>query len=422
MSKRSASKGAWWALAGISVLSATGLVLEVVNVPAPQAAGDWGTGSLGDYLFVAMMFSFPVIGALIASRHPHNAIGWIMLGIGAVQGLGEVMDGYTRYAMDTDPGSLPRPDIVMALNAGLWAPVIGPIATFLILLFPDGRLPSPRWRPLAWMAGLGITAAYLVITVAPGDFSDLGYPGVENPLGLGALRPVLDLLLSVLVLIPLSVLGCAAALVTRFRRSRHQERLQMKWLATAGAVVAVIYGVTMAASLMAGFDERANVQTGLDWVMWLQEIAPLSFGLIPAAIGVAVLRHKLYDIDLIVNRTIVYALLTTMLSGVYLAVVALSQGVLRPVTGDSDLAVAIATLAVAALFRPARAAVQSFIDRRFYRCRYDAALTLETFAHQLRDEVDIRTIAPALVGVVSNTLQPSHLSLWLRQPEESGAR
>ncbi|MDP9067336.1 MAG: hypothetical protein M3N53_03170 [Actinomycetota bacterium] len=417
MKEKSTSTWAWIALVLVAALYLAGIVLELVNDPPPDPPAGWEgeRGALSEYLFIAMSFSFPAVGAVIASRQPGNTIGWIMLGIGAAAGFSEISEGYARYGLTTQPGALPGAEVALALTAGSWALVIAPIGTFLILLFPDGRLPSRRWRPVAVAAGLGIALTYGLITLAPLTFPDLGYPQLENPLGVEALRPHLDLFLSVIVLIPLSIIGSAAGLISRFRRSRGQERLQMKWLAAAGAIVALVYGITMAVSLTTNFRDPADTP---EWMLRLQELSLIAFALIPVAIGVAVLRHKLYDIDIIINRTIVYAILTAALTGFYLVGVAVLQGVFRPVTGESQLAVAVSTLAVAALFRPVRSVIQTFIDRRFYRQRYDAALTLETFSHRLRDEVDIRTITPTLVGVVSEALQPTHVSLWVRETSQ----
>ena len=407
MTDRALSRLAWLTLAATLASFAVAGVLEWINDPLPGS--DWGDSGT-DYIFPLVILTFPLVGSVIASRRPRNAIGWIMLGIGLFTGLTGVSDGYIRYGLITEPGSLPNVDIALALSAGSWVFIIAPIMTFLILLFPDGRLPSPRWRPVAYLAGMAMVLPYLLITIMPGNFQDVGYPAVENPLGIEALRAARDVLLSVLILLPVAIIGCAAGLVQRFRRSRGQERLQLKWLATAASLVAAIYAAAMAASL--------TVEEFSDdvprWILWLQESTILSFTLIPIAIGVAILRHRLYNIDRLINRALVYAGLTGILTIAYLFLVAVLQNVLQPIAGSSDLTVAMSTLAVAAMFRPVRSRVQGFIDRRFYRKKYDAARTLETFASTMRNEVDLQSLSPALVGIVHETMQPSHASLWLR--------
>ena len=407
MNDRALSRLAWITLAATLACFATVGILEWINDPLPGS--DWGDESSA-FIFPLVILTFPLVGSVIAARQPRNAIGWIMLGIGLFTGLSGVVDGYIRYALVTDPGSLPYADTALALTAGSWVFIIAPIMTFLILLFPDGRLPSPRWRPVAYLAGLAIVLPYLFIMIMPGDFRDVGYPAVENPLGIEALRPAVDVLLSVLMLLPVAIIGCAAGLIQRFRRSRGQERLQLKWLATAAGFVAAIYAAAMAASLtVEEFTENAP-----GWVLWLQDITVMSFVLIPISIGVAILRYRLYNIDRLINRALVYTALTGILSLSYLLLVAALQNVLQPIAGSSDLTVAMSTLSVAAMFRPVLSRVQSFIDRRFYRKKYDAAQTLETFASTMRNEVDLQSLSPALVGIVHQTMQPAHASLWLR--------
>jgi len=413
MTDRALSRLAWITMSVVVLSFGIAGVLEWINDPLPSS--DWGDNSGSDYLFPMVIFTFPLVGCLIASRNPRNAIGWTMLGIGLIAGLTGVLDGYVRYGLVTEPGSLPYADLALSLSAGSWVLIIAPIMTFTILLFPDGKLPSPRWRPVAFLSGLATLLIYVLIVVAPGNFSEAGYPHVENPLGIEALRPAMDILLSVLMLLPLAIIGCAAALVQRFRRSRGQERLQLKWLATAASLVAAVYAAAMVATLTT---ERWSEDLPA-WVGWLQETTTLTFVLIPAAIGVAILRHRLYNIDRLINRTLVYAGLTGVLTLAYLALVTLLQTVVKPVAGDSKITVAMSTLAVAALFRPLRTRTQAFIDRRFYRRKYDATQTLEAFASTMRDQVDLESLSPALMSVVHQTMQPSHASLWLRPSARS---
>jgi hypothetical protein len=360
------------------------------------------TGSGEQDPFGLPMFTFSVFGFLIASRQPHNAIGWIMLGIGLV------------WLVDVPVAFAARPPtLFLALTSGSWVLGIAPIGSFLILLFPDGHLPTPRWRPWAWLCAAAIIIPYGLITIFPANFADQGFPEVSNPLGVEALRPFLGVLLASIILIPVTFVGCAVGLIRRLRRSRGQERLQLKWLATAAAMVAAVYLATIALSLP--FELTSTPVPG--WVGWLQQVSVASFLLIPVAVGVAILKYRLYDIDVIINRALVYTALTALLTLAYLAVVTVLQSLFRPLTGESTLAVATSTLAAAGLFRPARSRVQSFIDRRFYRRKYDAAQTVETFSVRLRDEIDLDALTAELVAVVGDAVQPAHVSLWLRRPQ-----
>ena len=371
----------------------------------------WGSGGdLAEAALYLVVLVFPLTGLLILIRQPRNTIGWVLQGVGLTWGGGVAIDAYASYGLVLEPGSLPRADIAAALNEGTWAPFIGLMGTFLILLFPDGHLPSPRWRPVAWLSVLSMTAVNVLITFEPGPLEESALPSMTNTLGLEAARLPLAILLGVfLPLLPLCILASAVALVLRFRRSRGIEQQQLKWLATAGSVVAVVYLVTMVSTLMASFMEEQPA-----WVSGLQSLSLLSFVLLPLAIGTAVLRYRLYDIDIVINRALVYGALTATLGGVYLGSVLLLQLVLSPLTDQSDLAVAGSTLAVAALFGPARRRIQTVVDRRFYRRRYDAARTVESFTGRLRREVDLEAVSADLRAVVRDTVQPAHLSLWLR--------
>lgn len=395
----------WWVFLGVIVLT---LAVDI-------AAG--GTGDVGsvmtEFVFVLIVSSFPFTGMLVLRRQPRNPIGWVLLSIGIVWGLGGMTDAYATYGLVVDPGSLPAPLVAAALNQGVWAPAIGLMTTLLILLYPDGRPPSPRWRWVAWLSGVTIALVYLGITFSPGAMTEGVGADHPNPLGLEPARDVLAVVAPfVLALLPFCVALCAAGLVLRFRRSTGVERQQLKWLAAAGAVVALMYVVSMAITII-------REALGLDgkepgWAILQQNLSVTSFLLIPVAIGVAILRHRLYDIDVVVNRALVYLSLTAALAGFYLVTVLLLGRVLAPVTGESDLAVAASTLAAAALFRPLRARIQHTVDRRFYRRQYDAGRTLQSFSGRLRQEVDLPTVAADLRSVVRETVQPEHVSLWLR--------
>ena len=370
---------------------------------------------LGEYIWLFAFFSFPIVGLLITTRRPRNTIGWILLGIGSLWAIGGtsyngLLSAYEAYGLRL--GRLPGADVVLALDSGLWVPVIGLMGTFLILLFPDGRLPSPRWRPVAWFSALSLIGVYALFTFLPGSYEDMGYPDVRNPLGIEALRPILSQVTAVVMLIPISIVLCAAGLVVRFRRSRGTERQQMKWFVAASGLVAALYLTMMVVSNFFGSGEPGPIR-------FLQDSAVFAFVLIPVATGIGVLRYRLYDIDVIVNRTLVYGALTAILVAVYVGSVFSLQRLLAPITAESDLAVAASTLAVAALFRPLRHRVQTFIDRRFYRQKVDVERTLEQFSAELRDEVDLGALNSRLTAVVAETMQPAHVSLWMREKESS---
>ncbi len=399
----------WWFLVAMMVVA-----LPLSFLDQEVAAESWGSGgNVGEFVFAGVVMVFPLVGLLILRRQPRNPVGWLLMAVGLTWGVGALADNYAAYGLLVNPGSVPAPDIVAALNEGSWVPWIGSMGTFLILLYPDGHLPSPRWRPVAWLSAVTILVLTAAVVFLPGQLEESPVPTLQNPLGSEAARPVINaLLFTFLPLLPLCIVACAVALVRRFRRSRGIEKQQLKWLAAAGAVVAFLYLLTMVMVLLKETSTFSGDVAG--WVTTLQNVSILSFVLLPVAIGIAILRHGLYEIDVIINRALVYAFLTATLAGVYLGTVLLLQLVLNPLTQQSDLAVAGSTLAVAALFRPARTKIQATVDRRFYRSRYDAARTLDTFADRLRSELDLDAVGTDLRAVVGETMQPAHVSLWLR--------
>ena len=283
------------------------------------------------------------------------------------------------------------------------------------MLFPDGHLPTHRWRGWAWFTGIGFATLTLMIMLAPGEAENALVPGLENPLGVEALRHVEFLLWGAVLAVPLYMVGCATALVRRFRHSRGGQRQQLKWLAAAAAAVALVYGTALIVSVPYGWTESASGPGAPPWLGLLQNTALLSFILIPVAVGIAILRHGLYDIDRLINRVLVYGAVSALLTVVYVAGVVAASVVLRGVTGQRPgaAAVAVSTLMVAALFRPLRGHVQRVIDRRFYRRRYDAKKAVETFAASLRHEVDLAALTDDLRTVLGETVQPSGVLVWL---------
>jgi hypothetical protein len=359
----------------------------------------------GDMAFNVMFLSLPVVGILIARRQPGNRIAWILLAIGAVIALGSLTAPDETYAVVMHPGAWPAATVVAAINAPLWVLDIGLTGTYLILLFPDGRLPSPRWRPVAWASGITMGVIYVTILFGSENFDQ--NPSVHNPLFVHFLAPVLPVVLVAIPVLPLCMLACAVSLALRYRRSRGVERLQVKWLASAAAVVATLYLLSFLISLV--YNVSGNPQPR--WIDTLSNASVVTFVLIPIAIGVALLKHHLYGIDRLISRTVSYAVITGTLLAVYVGLVTV---VSRIAPRSSSLAVAASTLIVAALFQPLRRRVQAVIDRRFNRARYDADRTVEVFTRRLREKVDLDAVRADLLAVVDQTLEPSHAVLWLR--------
>jgi hypothetical protein len=306
---------------------------------------------------------------------------------------------------------LPAPELAAWLSVWLNIVVLFVAPCLLFLLFPDGRPPSPRWRPVIWLVALTGCGIFLTLAFSPGELDQYTYPGLPNPLGIGGdLGDVLATIENIgNGILPIAVLVTISSMIVRFRRSSGRERLQLKWVAYTAALTA--------ASFLVSFMLPEPVpQTLQDAVFFLGVAA---FAAIPVAAGVAILRHRLYDIDVLINRTLVYGSLTLSLAAVYVGAVVSLQRLFRALTGqESQLAVVASTLMIAALFGPLRRRVQGFIDRRFYRRKYDAAKTLEAFSTRLRDETDLETLNRDLVGVVSETVQPAHARLWLRDAKE----
>ena len=412
MSIRTASWLAW-SLAALCVVMFVASVALWALTRSAHAPHSWGVdlttgGLLGGGLFLA----FPLVGALISSRHPHNPIGWLLLADGLLWRLTDMIDYYSVYGL-ASPGSVPFAAGLAGINNWLWVPAVGLLGTYTILLFPDGRLPSARWRPLGWLSGVVIVLLSVGVMLAPGPLENLG--GVRNPFGLEGQPWMTIAAYVVLPLLPLCILASALSLVLRFRRSRGEVREQIKWIAFAASLVGVMYLIAMVAS----FIHPSGAWSTAGSVLWLNLLtiaALLSFTGVPIAVGFAVLKYRLYNIDLLINRTLVYGALTATLALIYFGGVATIQAAFHTLTGQEQqpqLAVVVSTLVIAALFNPLRRRIQSFIDRRFYRRKYDARKVLEAFSTKLRDETDLDALSDDLVGVVKETMQPSHVSLWL---------
>jgi hypothetical protein len=399
-----------WSLAALSVaMFLAGAALTVsslyVGVATPPSS-DWGTaGPLSGLVIFLPFLAFPLVGALIASRRPENPIGWICLAAG--------LFWMSIVVESSITGSEPYPVIIDALTLWTWVPPVGLLAIYMILLFPDGRLPSRRWRPLAWLSGAVMVLASVAVTLTPGPLPD--HPRVHNPLGLEGYPIVTQALTGSVVLLPICILASATSLVWRYRHSGGEVRQQIKWVVFAASLVGMAYAVTLVSGFFLTPETFTTGQEAPLWLALLQDAVLISYAGVAIAVGFAVLRYRLYDIDVLINRTLVYGSLTTMLVAVYVIGVVGLQAILRIFSGqESTLAVVASTLAIAAMFNPLRRRVQAFVDRRFYRKKYDARKTLETFSGRLRDETDLHTLSSHLVAVVRETMQPAHVSLWLR--------
>ncbi len=402
MSFRAAAWVAWllWGLAIASITTSEALV--VMSWSARGEGDGFSLAVIGVGITAAIsvgLATFATVGALVASRLPRNPIGWIFCFIGL--GLGNLASAYSDYALRTR--SLPGGDL--ATWAYNWLGLsFFPLFAFVLLLFPTGRLPSRRWRPFAWLAGSASVVIILLVMFMPGPLAAM--PSMHNPLAVQALEVFRGSISGPYVaffVVPILLIS-VASLVLRFRRARGEERQQLRWLAAAAALMSIILTLSpLVFWLFPRFEEVWGLFIFVAWAAF------------PIAVGVAILKYRLYDLSLIVRSTLVYGALTVTLGAVYLGGIGTSQSVFRTLTGqESQLAIVASTLAIAALFNPLRRRIQSFIDRRFYRKKYDAKMTLDVFSAKLRDETDLEALNAELVGAVRETMQPAHVGLWLR--------
>jgi hypothetical protein len=344
------------------------------------------------------LLPFSVVGAIIASRHPRNTIGWLFCSVGVTIGLNSFAGDYAEFWLASGFGMSSLGETAAWFSSWLWILLVFVPASFLLLLFPDGRLPSPRWRPVAWGVALGTAGSVVVFALEAGPLGD--FPQITNPYGVDS--PVVGVVgLAGSIVAVGSMVAAAISLIVRLRRAGRVERQQIKWLAYGGAVVV------------------GAICVGGLFILWSVPVSILIMSVallgLPVFTGIAILRYRLYDIDIIINLTLVYASLTAMLVLLYVGGVVSLQYAFRVITGqESQLAVVASTLAMAALFNPLRGRVQAFVDSRFYRRKYDARKTLEAFSAQLRNETDLNALSDDLVSIVRETVQPTHASLWLR--------
>jgi hypothetical protein len=357
-----------------------------------QLADSWGFR--GAPIIHAICFTG--VGAIVALRRPANAIGWLLLAAGFISALGAFGLEYGVYAIVGRPIPLPGGLFGAWLGSWIWVLFITGIVPFVLLLFPDGRLLSARWRPIGWAAVLGVVVTAAFMAFKPGALQLAAY--ADNPFT--PLPPsVVDRLGAIGIGLAFPVMGGASwSLVLRFRRSAGIEREQIKWLAFSAVPLA---GAGLASAVLP--DKLGQVL----FVFILLSV--------PVAVGIAVLRYRLYDINVLINRTLVYGALSATLIAIYATTVILVGAVLRPFISGSELSVAVSTLATLALVQPLRRRIQDAVNRRFYRSRYDAARTLDALSIRLRDEVDLDAVRADLVDAVLRTVQPVHASLWLRE-------
>jgi hypothetical protein len=351
------------------------------------------------------------VGAIVGSRRPQNPVGWLLCLYGLANALGHFSSQYAIYALLTRSDALPAGEAMAWVSSWILPPIVG-LQVFSFLLFPTGRLPGRRWRWLAWL-----TVAFVVTGTITSAFSfgaNAGLGPVQNPLGIEGFSRIYGGIL--LTLVSFLYAAVAFSLFVRLRRAGGVERQQIKWFAYA--VVATVFAITVAYSV----PETIDTPLWFDWVGYALVVATTPA--IPVSIGIAILRYRLYDIDRIINRTLVYGALTVTLALLYFSVVTATQAVFQGFTGEEvlpQLAVVVSTLAIAALFNPLRRRIQEFIDRVFYRRKYDAAKTLEDLATKLRNETDLGALSGDILGVVRDTMQPEHASLWLRYQMEDAA-
>jgi hypothetical protein len=407
MSRRLAAWLAWGSLACSLALVAGAVLLQTLNAisvrlhPTIDATAGYG----------AIFLGFAAVGTFIAVRRPEHPIGWLFCLVSLPNALWAFAMQYAIYTVVTHAGALPGAELALSLaNGWIGNPGWGLLLVYMPLLFPTGRPPSPRWRPFMWLFAAILLLDGIVWLFMPGAVREEGLLASQmNPFGWTSAGPALRWLAPAIQLIYIPfMLASVAAVVIRWRRAGAVERLQLKWFVFATALIPALIIVGMGSDWLA--------IPGRDWI-----VVPMSMSMIlafPVAVGVAILRYRLYDIDLIIRKTLVYAVVTGVLTAAYFGAVVLLQALFVRLTGqESALAVVASTLAIAALFGPLRARVQELIDRRFFRTKYDARLVLESFAIRASAETDLDALAADLVGTIRATMQPEHVRLWLPPPE-----
>ena len=378
----------WLSVVVVAAVVALGLLATVV------AALGGGSSTLETAVVFIPPLAFVVVGAVVVRRQPENAVGWVLCWASVLLAVADAGGVYVSG------GHLDRPagTVTAWVATCAWIAGMGVLGTYLALFFPDGRLASGRWRPVVVIGSGALVLGVLGVALGEGPI-DAGYP--ENPLGV----PGADTLQAALLVVPLMVIAGVISQIVRFRRGTPVERQQLKWVVTTFVLVGGLILVTAVLSELGGPQPP-------DFVYDLAFIA------IPVSIGIAILRYRLYGIDVIIRKTLTYAALAATLALVYLGGISLTTWAFRSVTGQSSaLAVTLSTLAVAAAFQPLRTRIQRAVDHRFYRRNYDAARTLAAFNGRLREHIDLDALCNEVIEVATETLQPSHAELWLRPSE-----
>jgi len=386
--------------ASIFLLSAASVVLIALH-PATDFWAGWGFAGYD----AAFALVFGTVGLLVTTRRPGNVVGWLFLLFAVLSGAQAALNSYAQYAIVAGwPGSAPTSWIL----EWVWIPELALLA-LILLLFPDGRHVSPRWRALAIaLAPVTVAVTLLWAVASPTVVSETVSVATAriDPLGLGPTHPLRTVTSMSTLLLAAALLAGAISLRSRMRRGGPTERQQIKWIAFAGAFLGPAFAAMMLSTLYP-LDPVIAKAT--------EVLAIVAVLLIPVAAGIAILRYRLYDIDVLINRTLVYGAVTAILASTYFVAVVVLQALLRPFTSGNEFSVAASTLLVVALFQPFRRRIRDAVDRRFYRSRYDAARTLDAFSARLRDQVDLNALEREVLGVVGQTVQPTHAALWLRE-------
>ena len=376
----------WLSIAVVVAVVGMGVLAAIVSATTSGSRAFWGAVALS-----VTTLAFALVGAVVVRRQPHNAVGWVLCWAGLLVITADACGAYI------DGGHLDRVGGTAAAWVATWCWIagVGLLGTYLALLFPDGHLASRRWRPVVAIGSVALVLGLIGVALGEGPI-DTGYP--ENPLGVAGV----DTLQAALLVIPAMVVLGVISQVIRFRRGTEVERQQLKWVVTTLALVGGLLVVT-------------GVLSGFGGLQLPDVVYNLAFIAVPISIGIAILRYRLYEIDVIIRKTLIYAALAAALALLYLGGISLTTWVFRSITGQSGaLAITLSTLAVAAAFQPLRSRIQRTVDRRFYRRTYDAARTLAAFNHRMREQIDINALNTEVLSVVTETLQPSHASLWLR--------
>ena len=390
------------------------LTLCVAVIAIAHALALLGAGKPnGSWEVTASFLTFPAVGALIISRRPKNTVGWIFCAIGMGAATTSFSAGYVSYAVAKHTDAQLATGLIDALGNAVW-PVNMGLGSLLLFLFPDGKLPSRRWRPAFWVDVGCIGAMIVAGLLHVGPLETHGR--VVNPIGAGGARPLLSALQNIAqTVFVFATLAAIVSVVVRYRHATGVQRQQIKWFAYGGVMIALIVAVTMILAdtlTPRGQDPSTTAFSNIGFA--------IGFSMLPLGAGIGVLRYRLYDIDILINRTLVYGSLTAVLAAVYFGLVFVAQTLAQAMRGQTKpqpLIIVASTLLIATLFNPLRHRIQTAIDRRFYRRKYDASRTLEAFAASLRNQVELAELSAHLLGVVRETMQPAHVSLWLRPDE-----